>query len=690
MNRLNPAAVAPALAACLAFLPGFLPGLRAAETNVFTPALVAALQSVTEVAASPDGQRVAFVRSVPRKPGVDEDGEAWTELQVANPGARTETPFVTGKTSVQKVSWTPDGRHLVFLAKRGDDKFKSLHRIALDGGEARRALTLKSDIADYSLAPDGRHVITVAVPAEDEARRKQRDKGFKQEVFEEDWVSARAWISRWPDDDVTNAVALDTGGSVRQVHWSPAGDRLAVVTTPTPSVDDHLMRQQVQVFDATTRAHLVTLAHSGKLGGLSWSPDGRHLALIAGEDEHDPSAGRLLLADLTEKAPRDLLPGLEGEVTHLGWRDGSTIVFAAGQGTRSILAEVSVNTPATPHRLIASGDGCPVVAAFSLSRDGRTIAVAGHTAAHPAEVFTASPAGTEAPSRLTISNPQLAGLRFARQETIRHRARDGLELEGVLVRPLDEKPGTRYPLLLTVHGGPEAHVSDGWVTTYSNPGQVAAARGFAVFYPNYRGSTGRGVAFSKLGQGDAAGKEFDDLVDAVDHLVAIGLVDTSKVGVTGGSYGGYATAWCGTRYSERFAAGVMFVGISDKISKVGTTDIPDEEFLVHARKRPWEDWNFLLQRSPIFHAGNCRTPMLILHGADDPRVHPGQSKEMFRHLKLRSRAPVRLVLYPGEGHGNRKAASRYDYHLRMLQWFEHYLAGPGGAMPAFELDYALP
>jgi dipeptidyl aminopeptidase/acylaminoacyl peptidase len=242
-------------------------------------------------------------------------------------------------------------------------------------------------------------------------------------------------------------------------------------------------------------------------------------------------------------------------------------------------------------------------------------------------------------------------------------------------------------LILAVHGGPESHVSHGWVTTYSLPGQIAASRGMAVFYPNYRGSTGRGVAFSKLGQGDAAGKEFDDLVDAVDHLVASGLVDKSKVGVTGGSYGGYATAWCSTRFSDRFAAGVMFVGISDKLSKVGTTDIPNEEYYVHALKRPWEDWQFLLERSPIYHAGNSRTPLLILHGKDDPRVNPGQSRELYRHLKLRGQAPVRLVLYPGEGHGNKKAAARLDYNLRLLSWMEHYLKGKGGAMPPSEIDY---
>jgi dipeptidyl aminopeptidase/acylaminoacyl peptidase len=219
---------------------------------------------------------------------------------------------------------------------------------------------------------------------------------------------------------------------------------------------------------------------------------------------------------------------------------------------------------------------------------------------------------------------------------------------------------------------------------------VAAARGFATFYPNYRGSTGRGVAFSKLSQGDAGGKEFDDLVDAVDHLVAIGLVDTDRVGVTGGSYGGYDTGWCATRHSERFAAGVMFVGISDRISKLGTTDIPMEEFEVHARMRPWDDWQLYLERSPIYWADRSRTPLLILHGKEDPRVHPGQSMELYRNLKLRGQAPVRLVFYPGEGHGNRKAGARLDYSLRSLRWFEHYLTGPGGDMPDPGLEYAEP
>ena len=131
----------------------------------------------------------------------------------------------------------------------------------------------------------------------------------------------------------------------------------------------------------------------------------------------------------------------------------------------------------------------------------------------------------------------------------------------------------------------------------------------------------------------------------------------------------------------------MFVGISDLVSKAGTTDIPEEIFLVHHRKRVWEDWQFFRKQSPIFHVDKAHTPLLILHGRNDTRVHSSQSLELYRLLKMRGQAPVRLILYPREGHGNRRAASRYDYNLRALRWMEHYLKGPRGDAPPIKINY---
>jgi dipeptidyl aminopeptidase/acylaminoacyl peptidase len=666
----------PALCLCL-FAALAVP---AQPVDVLTPHKVAAIRSVTSARMSPDGTRIAYTLSVPRKPLVDDDGESWVELHVVDVASGQSRPYVTGKANVSVVRWTPDGRSLAFLQKRVDDKFTSLYVIALDGGEARLAEALEESISSYDLHPDGKRVVVVATEPEDPERKKLRDKGFAQEIYEEDVRAAKPWVGNLFDEAKPAKLAVE--GHVSGVYWSPVDDRIALAVAPSPLVDDDYVRKRVRIVDLQGKT-LAQVENPGKLGEIRWSPDGKRVALIAAGGIHDPSDARLMLAPSTGGAPAEVLPGIEGDAAACAWQSVDWIVCVMNRGVQVSLDRISPAGESTA--LVATGG--PILTSISLSADGLRGAFVANSPTHPPEVY-AMAQGESAPRRLTDSNPWLAGIRLAPQEVVRFKARDGLELEGVLVRPLDEKKGQRYPLILYVHGGPESHHSNGWLTNYGDPAQTAAARGFAVMHTNYRGSTGRGTAFARLSQADAAGKEFDDLIDAVDHLIEIGLVDKERVAVTGGSYGGYATAWLSTRYSDRIAAGVMFVGISNVISKVGTTDIPDEEFHVHALHRPWEDWMEMLERSPIYHAGQSQTPLLILHGKDDPRVHPGQSRELYRHLKLRSKAPVRLVLYPGEGHGNRKAAARLDYNLRMQQWIEHYLMGSGGAPPAMELDYA--
>ncbi len=653
----------------------------AAEPGRFTPDHVARLRSVTSAAIAPDGSKVAYVLSVPRRPPAEDDGPAWAELHVVD-RSRGSRPFVAGEVNVADLAWAPDGRSILFLAKRGKDEHRSLYRIDADGGEARRVLAFGSDIAGYSIKPDGRRVAFLAAEPEAKARADLKKKGFNQVLFEEDWRPTRIWLATLDDPAPPRAIGLP--GSASELRASPAGESIAVALAATPGVDDSFTGRRVHVTLAGPGG-LIRFENPGKLGKVAWSPDGRHLAMISAADKHDPAAGRLVVGSAETGAMRDVLPDYPGHVADVAWDGADRLRFVGDEGTATVVGSVMADGSG----LSTDPTGDVVVTAIAAPAGGGAAAFVGQSPRHPGEVFAVDrdDRGTTKLIRLTDSNPWLAEMAFAPQEVVPFRARDGLGLEGVLIRPLGVAAGARVPLVLDVHGGPESHVRNGWVTAYSMPGQALAARGMAVFLPNYRGSTGRGVAFSKLGQGDPAGKEFDDLVDAVDHLVAAGLADGSKVGITGGSYGGYATAWCSTRYSDRFAAGVMFVGISDKISKTGTTDIPEEEFLVHALRRPWDDWQALLEHSPIYHADKSKTPLLILHGKEDPRVFPGQSLELYRFLKIRGRAPVRLVLYPGEGHGNLRAASRLDYNLRMVGWLTHYLRGSGGTMPPAEIEY---
>ncbi len=656
----------------------FLFSPAAVRADGMTLEQIADLDQVGQVALSPDGRHVAYTVNVQRRPGVDEDGPAWNELHVLDADGEQRS-FISGEVDVGAIGWTPDGTRITFLAKRGDDETRRLYGLPVDGGEAQVMASLDTDISAYSFAPDSERVAVLAFEPVDEEIADLEELGFDAIVVEEGERPRRVWIVQ--PGDASEPAPLDIEGSVQDVTWSPAGDRLAIKVAPNERVDDTLVFTRIRII-APDGETIGRIDNPGKLGDMAWSPDGRHLAFIGTNIVNDPREGRLLIARAGGGSFTDLLPGLEGHVQRLAWMGPERLAYIVAEGVGTRLGSLAPDG-SNPVDLVEPG---PILTGLAIA-NGRVVATAS-TPAHPNELYERSDDGWQ---RRTVTNPWLADVDLARQEVVTYEARDGLTIEGILVYPLDYRSGRRYPLILTVHGGPEAHYSNGWLTRYGSPAQHAAAEGFFTFFPNYRGSTGRGVEFSLTSQGRPAMEEFDDLVDGVDHLIELGLVDGERVGITGGSYGGYATAWGATVQSERFAAAVMNVGLSNQIAAFGTSDIPWEFNLVHLRKWPWEDWDLFQQASPLYHVTDAATPILILHGDADPRVDPTQSRMFYRFLKLQDDPPpVRLVLYPGEGHGNRRAASRWDYSLRLMRWMKHYLVDDGGDPPPYRVDYRLP
>ncbi|MCP1727336.1 dipeptidyl aminopeptidase/acylaminoacyl peptidase [Natronospira proteinivora] len=636
------------------------------------------IKQVGQVSISPDGEHVAYTRSVQRDPYNDDNGPTWSELHMATDEGESRT-FIGGKVNIGAIDWRPDGKAISFLAKREGDDQRSLYVIPVDGGEAERVLSHETAIRSYSWHPDGERVAFLATEAKDEDRTKLEDKGFNARVIEERLRPVAVWTATAGDKDSIEQVELE--GSASELHWSPAGDKLAMMIAPTPLVDDDLMFRKPQVVDADNGDVVATFDVEGKLGPMAWSPDGEYLAWVGADDIHDPREGRLVVGDV-QSGSVETIKGREylGHVQTLDWDSDDSIIWMGHRGTYSELGRIHRDGN---EEEILIDQGQPILRSLSLADDG-SLAFAADSPDHPRELYVHQDGELD---RWTDNNPWLADRELAEQEVVTHEARDGLELEGVLIRPLNERRRGGHPMIMAVHGGPEAHISNGWNTNYSDPGQVAAAQGYAVFYPNYRGSTARGVEFTKLGQADAAGAEFDDLVDAKDHLVETGLVDEDQVGITGGSYGGYASAWGATALTEHFAASVMFVGISNTISKFGTSDIPQELMLVHARKWPWDDWEFALERSPIYHAENAETPILIMHGEADTRVHVSQSMELYRTLKVQDNVPVRMVTFPGEGHGNRNATSQREYTMRLMRWMDHFVRDGSETLPEADLDH---
>ncbi|MCG9761189.1 MULTISPECIES: S9 family peptidase [Pseudoalteromonas] len=670
------------LKSALALAMGFTSAASLASDTI-TIEDIPKIQSVSSTSVSPDGELVAFTRSVPRELYIDQNGSNYSELYVVDDEG-VERPFITGKVSISSISWSSDGQFIYFLTKKKEDKQRALYRIAVNGGEAQKVLSLKgTGISAYSLSPDGKQVAILAMPAADKSEKELKKLGFMAEVYELGLKNKQLHIIDLAASEkpLTPAV-LDIEGYVSEINWADDASKLLVKTQPTALIDDKYMKSQWHVLDAKTQQITTSFKTEGKLGTAEFSHDGKYIAILGAEDKHDPATGRLYLADAQSGKVEEWIPNFMGHIADFEWSNRKNqLTFVANVGAESFVGQIKVGSNKYK-KLIKEGKF--IASNLSISDSDKTIALRANTAKHPNEVFMIR---SSKATRLSNSNPWLDNKRFAKQEAVNFKARDGVEIGGVLIYPLDYQEGTRYPLIMSVHGGPESHDKNGWLTSYSDPGQMGAARGYAVFYPNYRGSTGKGVDYSKLGQGDYAGKEFDDLVDMKEYLVNTGLVDTKRVGITGGSYGGYASAWGATKLTEHFAASVMFVGVTNQLSKFGTTDISNEMYLVHARSYPWDKWQWYLERSPIYWAGQSKTPLLIMHGKDDPRVHPAQSMELYRYMKVQGK-DVRLVYYPGEGHGNRKAAAQYDYSLRLMRWMDNYLIEGKKDMPDYEIDHA--
>ncbi len=641
---------------------------------------IVSLKRVTEAQMSPAGDKIAYLLSVPRTLYEDDDGEAYRELHVVDLDGNSR-PYVSGKIEIKSAAWSADGEAIYFVAKREpEEAFTSLFRISAFGGEAVRILSHEESIKAIYPSPDGTRIAFLADEAPIEKKEMLEAKGFKAKVYEESVPIRLVWMLDLSTEEVS---VHQLEGSASDLSWASDGKRYAVALAPTPLIDDSYTSRDIFVIDATSAKMQNRMQSVGKLGHFDWSPDGKRIAYVGSVDINDPSAGRLYVASSAGGERRELVPEYQGHVADLIWMGDDDIRYLGIRGLWADYAVASVINSQAAGKAPVSG---PIIRKIHAKAGQTVVAAVADTPAHPPEVFVLRDGAK--PKRLTHSNPIINDRILGRQEAISYQARDGLPIDAVLIHPTSNvRQRNSGPLILFIHGGPEGNHSNGWMSTYSQPAHALAGQGYTVAYPNYRGSTGRGVEFSKLGQHDYAEEEFNDIVDLKKHLINEGLAGADHVGISGGSYGGYATMWAASALSDEFAAAVAFVGISNQLSKFGTGDIPYEMYHVHSRAWPWEDWMWMLRRSPVYHAGKTRTPLLIMGGDKDPRVHPSQSLEMYRHVKLRTDTPVRLVIYPGEEHGNKHTAAQYDYALRFERWMNHYLRGPGGEPPAYELDH---
>jgi dipeptidyl aminopeptidase/acylaminoacyl peptidase len=354
----------------------------------------------------------------------------------------------------------------------------------------------------------------------------------------------------------------------------------------------------------------------------------------------------------------------------LGWSaDGCHLLYTESVGTRVRLGALPID--GRPPKALYEPEG--VISQVALNQERTVLGFVYEDPSRPPEVYLTRLDALR-PVQVSRTNDDVRDLPLGRTEVIRWTSVDGLEIEGMLTYPVGYAPGTRYPLLLSVHGGPASVFAQEFIGRPSIYGPLAAfaARGYAVLRCNVRGSTGYGKAYRRANYCDWGGIDVQDLLAGVDHVIAMGVADPERMGVLGWSYGGFLAASTITQ-TPRFCAAVVGAGITNLISNAGSTDSPS--FTVsHFGGELWEAAELLCARSPVLHVSNVTTPTLILHGERDARVPVSQGYELYNALK-RQGCTVKMVVYPRTEHVPSEPKLLRDVMMRTVQWMDEHVGG---------------
>jgi dipeptidyl aminopeptidase/acylaminoacyl peptidase len=622
---------------------------------------VIALKAVTDPQLSPDGKWIAYVVAHADMTADASDPDIYLVSTAGGDPIR----LTTSKKADTSPRWSPDGKWIAFISSR--DERPQIYLISPTGGEAEPLTSSKSGVNAFQWSPDGKRIAYVAqrdLTADEE--KKQKDKDDAVVIDHQFRFNQLSTI-----DLATKKVALIAAGEFQAAdpQWSPDGSRIAYVANPTPKADDGNLSDIFTVAsDGGTSKKLVE--NEGPDNAPRWSPDGKWIAYNTRIGK-PTGVGLLQMAIVSADGgtPRMVAPGFLYQPGAATWsNDGSTIYFSSPVRTTTQLFSVA-SAGGTPKQL-TSAKG--VISNASFSRDRSTFALTFEDMQHPNDVHFGSVASASNLTRLTDHNPQLHSIAMGKSEIVHWKSKDGMEIEGILVYPVDYQAGKRYPMVAEIHGGPAGSWNEAFPGNWVEPAHVWAGRGWAVFFPNPRGSNSYGEKFLRANIKDWGVGDFRDIQTGIDNLIAKGIADSTKLAQSGWSYGGYMTAWTLTQ-TNRFKAVMVGAGLTDMASMYGTNDIP-RTIEGYFESEPWSDPSQYAAHSAMTYIKQAKTPTLIEHGQADQRVPIGQSQELYLGLK-KNGVPVELVFFPREPHGLGEPRHQLDKMQREYDWFAKYVLG---------------
>jgi dipeptidyl aminopeptidase/acylaminoacyl peptidase len=628
-----------------------------------------ALNRIGSVDVSPDGQLVLFTQ-VQAVMASGKSGYLAQIFLADHQGASVEQ-LTNDERSSYDPQWSPDGKTVAYLS-RGN-----IWLLDIKARHVQQLTAIPSGVSSFKWAPDGNRIAFTALgetPSEtaeaENAPRIVGQGGRKQHL----WVISLADLSTGPGtgQPVTgNDIHVGSPEVPGAYQWSLDGQALIFSHSHSSQPDDW----------PTTRLARLSLEDGlilplGPDDRVVWdpqiSPDGRWVACKIYDQPEWEWASAVYLLPIEGGPAQPLADTADRRPDILGWSaDGQVIYYIETHGTHHRLCALPVD--GSPPQVLFEPGGC--IENPRLNHARSTLGFTLQTLTRPLEAHLMR-LDDLVPRQVSQVNAAFQDIPVGRTELIRWQSVDGLEIEGLLTYPCDYSAGKRYPLIVSVHGGP----ANAWLQfflgmqSFYGPAAAFSAQGYAVLRCNVRGSTGYGKAFRWANFRDWGGKDAQDVLSGVDHVIALGVADPQRLGITGWSYGGYLTASIVTQ-TDRFRAAVVGDAMVDLVSYATGHDSPDL-MTSYFGGEVWEVADLLLERSPIARVDKVTTPTLILHGENDLRVPVWQGYEFYNALTRRG-CPTQMVVYPGAGHTPPDPQSLLDVMDRIQAWMDMYLLGTG-------------
>jgi dipeptidyl aminopeptidase/acylaminoacyl peptidase len=586
------------------------------------------------------------------------------------------------RDGVSTFAFSRDGRWLVYRSGKADEEqLYALSVARIDSATPLQLTRHPTGVGLWQWAPDSKRIYFITADTVDADEKLRMERRFNVAIRNMETPISSLWALD-VDSKQTRRLTRDSAITVGDFSISDDGRWIGFRGTSADrykrNITEQFINSDLYLLE-TASGQIERLTNNSEVpeGQLSFSPDGQWVAFSAPDDltQYSMKNDRVYVRRVGDRGGqwRKLGSGFDGDVSTGFWsRDGRTIYFNEGIRATNQLLAVDVATGAVRQ---VTREHASIFA--NQDDDSKRILITYADPRTPPTIFTVASAD-QLPTRsswrqLTDANPQVRGFQLGEEEEVTWRSTDGKTVGGVLIKPVGYQSGRRYPLIVAIHGGPASADVLGFNGGYG--AQVYAGAGYAVLRPNYRGSTNYGEAHKTDIVGNYFQKGYEDIMTGVDHLIAHGIVDSTKMGVLGWSAGGHWANWILT-HTNRFKAISSGAGTSNWISMYAQSDIQRNRQFYLGNKLPYDDFEAYWNQSPLKYIRNARTPTMIHVVKGDPRVPSPQSEELHMALK-RLGVPTELYVYPGESHGIPDPRNQLVKSVAEMAWMDHYVRGAG-------------